>query len=137
MPKEIWLNLPVKNVQRSKAFFSSIGFRFNEERSGGNESACMLLGDKNVVIMLFEATMFAGFTKNILTDTQKSSELLISFDAQSREEIDEMAKRVVNAGGTIFAEPAENQGWMYGFAFMDLDGHRWNGLYMDLSKLPR
>jgi predicted lactoylglutathione lyase len=62
---------------------------------------------------------------------------LFSFDAESREEVDEMAKKVKAAGGTLYAEPAENQGWMYGFAFVDPDGHRWNMLYMDMSKMPK
>ena len=61
---------------------------------------------------------------------------MISIDAQSRLEVDETALKVIEAGGTIFAKPAENQGWMYGCGFQDLDGHRWNVLYMDLNKLP-
>jgi len=61
---------------------------------------------------------------------------LISIDAESREEVDEWAKKVTAAGGNVFAQPAENQGWMYGCAFADLDGHRWNVLYMDMSKMP-
>ena len=63
--------------------------------------------------------------------------MMISFDAESREEVDEMARKVFEAGGNIFGEPAEIQGWMYGFAFTDLDGHRWNQLYMDFSKMPQ
>ena len=137
MTKEIWLNLPVKDVQRSKAFFTAIGFKFNEARSGGNDMACMLAGEKAVVVMLFEEKMFAGFSQNKLTDTSQSSELLISFDAETREEVDELAKKAAAAGGIVFARPAENQGWMYGCAFSDLDGHRWNVLHMDLSKLPK
>lgn len=72
-----------------------------------------------------------------MVDTQKSSEVLISIDAQSKGEVDEFAAKVREAGGNVFAEPAENQGWMYGCGFADLDGHRWNVLYMDLTKLPK
>ena len=137
MTKEIWLNLPVKDVQRSKAFFEAIGFIFNESRSTGNDMACMYAGEKKFVVMLIREAMFAGFSKNNLTDTSQSSEILISYDAESREEVDAIAKKVVAAGGTMFGEPGESQGWMYGCGFSDPDGHRWNVLYMDFSKMSK
>jgi predicted lactoylglutathione lyase len=136
MVKQLWLNLPVKNVAKSKDFFTQIGFSFNEAHDT-ESSTCMMVGENNFVVMLFEESMFAGFSQNRLTDTQTSSEILISIDAESREEVDEFAVKVVGAGGNLFSKPAENQGWMYGFAFADLDGHRWNVLYMDVSKLPK
>lgn len=136
MTKQIWLNLPVKNIEKSKQFFSSIGFSFNEEYSNVH-SACMLVGDKNFVVMLFEETMFASFVQNTIADTQTHSEMLISIDAESRQEVEELAQKVDEAGGVVFAKPAENQGWMYGCGFSDLDGHRWNVLFMDYAKLKR
>jgi predicted lactoylglutathione lyase len=136
MAKQIWLNLPVKDVGKAKAFFSKIGFVFKAEKET-TSSDCMLVGESNFVVMLFEESLFEGFVQNRLTDTQKSSEVLISIDAQSKDEVDQLAVKVSEAGGNIFAEPAENQGWMYGFGFADLDGHRWNVLYMDFSKVPK
>ena len=136
MANQIWLNLPIKNVVNTKAFFSRIGFSFNEEQETLS-SLCMFVGESNFVVMFFEEKLFGSFVQNELTDTQKSSEVLISFDAQSKEEVDILADKVSEAGGIIFAEPAENHGWMYGFGFADLDGHRWNVLYMDLSKMPK
>jgi len=136
MVKQIWLNLPVRDVKKSKDFFAKIGFSFNEQHETAT-SACMLVGDTNFVVMLFEETVFEGFVQNKLTDTKNSSELLISIDAQSKEEVDEFANKVQEAGGNLFAKPAENQGWMHGCGFADLDGHRWNVLYMDMSKLPK
>jgi predicted lactoylglutathione lyase len=97
----------------------------------------MLVGDGHFVVMLFEETLFESFSQNKITDTQSSSEILISIDAESREEVDELIEKVKTAGGNVFAPPAESQGWMYGAAFADLDGHRWNVLYMDLSKIPQ
>jgi len=61
---------------------------------------------------------------------------LFSIGAENREEVDEMAEKVVKAGGTIYAEAEDNDSWMYGCGFADLDGHRWNVLYMDMSKMP-
>ncbi|WP_074727780.1 MULTISPECIES: VOC family protein [Paenibacillus] len=85
--------------------------------------------------MLFPEPVFKNFTGNEIADPKQSSEVLFSIDAESRGEVDEIAKRAVEAGGMIFSEPAEHQGWMYGCGFADLDGHRWNALYMDMSKL--
>jgi len=135
MTKEIWINLPVKDVERSKEFFAQLGFKFHPGHGDAN-SACMLMGEKNVAVMLFEAEMFKGFTQNALTDTKQSTEVLISFDAESPAEVDELAAKAEKAGGTVFGKPQEIQGWMYGGGFADLDGHRWNMLYMDQSKMP-
>lgn len=135
MTKQIWLNLPVKNVAKAKDFFWKIGFSFNEQHDTPS-STCMVVGEGNFVVMLFEELLFAGFSQNKVTDTQSSSEILISIDAESRDEVDALAEKVKEAGGNIFSPPAESQGWMYGFGFADLDGHRWNVLFMDFSKLP-
>lgn len=136
MTKELWLNLPVKEIKKSKEFFTEIGFVFNEDRETENMAA-MMVGEKQVPVMLFVESTFKNIIQHNVTDTQKSSEIMISFDAESREEVDEIAKKVEAAGGTVFGEPAEQQGWMYGCAFTDLDGHRWNALYMDMSKIPQ
>lgn len=136
MTKQIWLNLPVKDALKSKDFFSKIGFTFLEERTTP-DSACMLVGGSNFVVMLFGEDMFKNFIQHQITDTKQSSEFLISIDAESREEVDALQQKVIAAGGTIYAEAGENQGWMYGLGFADLDGHRWNVLYMDFSKMPQ
>lgn len=137
MTKEIWINLPVKNVEKSKAFFAALGFEFNKNFGNSATSACLLIGSKNVIVMLFEEPAFKSFIQHDVTDTAKSSEVLFSIDAESREEVDEMVKKVAAAGGTVFATPGEKAGWMYGCGFCDLDGHRWNMLYMDMSKMPK
>ena len=137
MTKEIWLNLPVKNVAASKAFFEKIGFSFNEQQTT-EHSACMVVGSKKTVVMLFAEPIFVGFTGGAaLSDASKSAEILISFDAESRAEVDEIAQKAAAAGGSVFGKPSEIQGWMYGCGFADLDGHRWNALFMDFEKLPK
>lgn len=136
MTKEIWLNLPVKDVNKSQEFFSKIGFTLNEKQTN-SEMVCFEVGEKKMTVLFFAEETFKGFTKSEISDTKAGSEVLVSFDAESREEVDETASKVFEAGGTVFAEPAEIQGWMYGFAFSDLDGHRWNMVFMDFSKLPQ
>ena len=133
MTKQIWLNLPVKDISRSKEFFTALGFTFKENRSNTTMLA-MMVGENDFPVMLFEASVFKGVVQNEITDTIRSSELLISVDAESREEVDAFAQKVTDAGGDVFAKPAEIQGWMYGCAFADPDGHRWNVLYMDMEK---
>ncbi len=136
MTKELWLNFPVKDVGKAKEFFTKIGFKLNEKQTN-DEMACFEVGEKKMTVLFFAEETFKGFTKLPIADTKTGSEVLISFDGESREAVDETASKVFEAGGTVFAEPAEIQGWMYGFAFADLDGHRWNMVYMDFSKLPK
>ncbi len=136
MTKELWINLPVKDVKKSKEFFTRIGFT-PEESNETADMTCVKVEEKNIAVLLFAEETLKGFMKSDISDTKAGSEMLISFDAESRGEVDDTASKVFDAGGTIFSEPAEIQGWMYGFAFADLDGHRWNMLYMDSSKMPQ
>lgn len=129
MIKEFWLNLPVKNINKSKEFFTKIGFTPQENQPSA-EMCGFYIGEKKMSIMLVKEDTFKAFARNPISDAKAGTEILISFDAASREEIDETASKVFDAGGTIFSEPMEVQGSMYGFAFIDLDGHRWNQLYL-------
>lgn len=86
--------------------------------------------------MLFAQDAFAGFTNNALSDTAKGTEVLFSLGAESRDQVDDIAKRATAAGGTVFAQPRESNGFMYGCGFCDPDGHRWNVLFMDTGKMP-
>lgn len=136
MTKDLWLNLPAKDLTKTKDFFSKIGFTLNEQQTN-DAMVCFQVGAKNLTVLFFSEETFRGFTKSEIADTKSGSEILISFDAESREEVDETASKVFDAGGKILSEPQEMQGWMYGFVFADLDGHRWNQLFMDFSKMPQ
>jgi len=135
MAKQFWINLPVKNIHKSKEFFTKLGFKFNTVHGNTENSACLLIGEKEVVVMLFDEPTFKGFTNNEITSTKQSTEVLLSIDAQSKEEVDEMVKKAIAAGGSSNHIPKEMQGFMYGCVFTDLDGHRWNVLYMDMTKM--
>lgn len=136
MTKELWLNLPVKDPKKSKNFFRELGFSFREDHENPTMIA-MMVGEKPVPVMLFEENHLSKVMQSELPDTSKTSQMIISFDAQSREEVDEIAEKVKAAGGNVFDPPGEIQGWMYGCAFADLDGHRWNALYMDTDKMKK
>jgi uncharacterized protein len=136
MSKEFWINLPVKDLHKSKEFYSQLGFSINTHQANNNQVQ-LIIGDQNAVVMLFPDSTFKNFTKHEIADTMQATEVLLSIGAESREEVDEMAIKAAKAGGTIYGVPGENQGWMYGCGFADLDGHRWNVLYMDMSKMPK
>ncbi|KAA8745697.1 VOC family protein [Paenibacillus sp. UASWS1643] len=132
MSQKIWMNLPVKDVVKSTAFFNEIGFH---GENVGSERAQLVIG--STTILLFPDATFEKFTGAKTADTSHSAEVIFSIGADSREEVDAFIEKVELAGGTIFGKPGEKDGWMYGAGFADLDGHRWNLLYMDESKMPK
>lgn len=136
MTKQFWLNLPVKDIAQSRAFYNAIGFTENNHM-GAADSACFLIGQQNAVMMLFSYEQMENFMMTKISDTSAGSEMLLSIDAESREEVEALARVAATHGGTVFSEPTEIQGWMYGCGFTDPDGHRWNVLYMDMDKMPR
>lgn len=133
MTKELWMNLPVKDLNRSKEFFTAIGFTIKGGPGNNAQMIPLAVGDKGTIVMLILEETFKGASQNGLPDTGNATEVLFSFSAESRQEVEEIAEKVKAAGGNVFAPPAEIQGWMYGCAFADPDGHRWNALYMDMS----
>jgi predicted lactoylglutathione lyase len=134
--KQAWLNLPVKDLEVSRRFFSDIGFRSNPMHDNNPHAASFFIGEQNFVLMLFPAKAFEGMVHTKVADTSQGHQVLINIDAESPEEVDAMAETVRKAGGKIFAEPGQAEGWMYVFGFEDPDGHRWAVLHMDMSKMP-
>lgn len=135
MTKEIWFNLPVKDIQKSVDFFTTIGFTPNTRFPFTDSMASFFIGEKKIVMMLFSHQQIAEFSGNKVSNPSEGTEVLFSIDAESKEEVDEMLQKAKSAGGTIYANGGEKDGWMYGGGFVDLDGHRWNLLYMDFSKM--
>lgn len=130
MINDIWINLPVSNIEASRKFYTSIGFTLNEKHQSP-DSLSFLIGGKKVVLMLFKTEMFERFTQQKSSDTTRGSEVLFSIGAASREDIDRLAEKAIEGGGSVFGKPTEIQGWMYGCGIADPDGHRWNGLFME------
>lgn len=133
MASKIFVNLPVKDLQRSIEFFTKLGFSFNPQFT--DETATCMVISENIFAMLLIESRFSGFTKKQVADATKTTEVLIALDAESREEVDRIVDAAVVAGGTLYREPADH-GWMYERSFADLDGHQWEFAYMDMSKLP-
>ena len=134
MATKIFVNLPVKDLNKSKEFFARLGFSFNEQFTD-DKAACLVIGE-NIFAMLLREEFFKMFTKKESADAKKTTEALIAIDAESGQQVDDMVKKAAEAGGSIYRD-AEDHGWMYGHGFADLDGHQWEVLYMDEAALPQ
>lgn len=124
----IFVNLPVRDLAKTKEFFTQLGFTFNLKFTDDN-AACMVVSELSSV-MLLSTAFFQGFTKNAICDTSTHTEALVALSCSSRAEVDEMVAKAIAAGGR-HAMPATDHGFMYGWSFYDLDGHHWEVGWMD------
>ncbi|KIC01965.1 extradiol dioxygenase [Flavobacterium sp. JRM] len=134
MKTEIFLNLPVKDLNSSMAFFTALGFTFNLNFTD-DKAACLEIGE-NIFAMLLTEEFFKTFTKKQICNTATTTEILMALSVDSREKVDEIITAVVKAGGTEYME-AKDYGWMYQKAFLDIDGHHWEIFFMDESQAPK
>ena len=130
MSTKMFVNLPVKDLNRSVEFFTKLGFNFNPQFTD-EKATCMIVGE-DIFVMLLVEKFFQTFTKKEISDATKSSEVIIALSADDREAVDEMISKVIEAGGIEPKEP-QDHGWMYGRSFQDIDGHLWEIFYMDSS----
>ena len=133
MSRQIYVNLPIKNMERTKAFFTSLGFSFNPQFTN-EQGACMVIAD-GIHAMLLVESFFQTFTKKPVADATRSTEVLVCLSCESRAEVDSLVKQAVAAGGTA-PNPPQDHGFMYGHGFTDLDGHIWELVYMDPNAAP-
>jgi len=132
--RQIFVNLPVKDVKKSIAFFKKLGFAYNPQFTDEN-AACIIFGE-HIYAMVLAEKFFGGFIPGkAIADAFKSTEVLVALSAESRAEVDSLIKMAESAGGKEYRKAADH-GWMYARAFHDLDGHIWEILYMDESKMP-
>ncbi len=128
--RELYVNLPVANLARSKAFFAALGFDF-EPRFTNDDAACMIVGETSFV-MLLRRPFFEGFSDKKICDGSSTLEALFAFDAPSRAEVDATFAAALAAGARE-ARPAKDHGFMYERSFYDLDDHLWEVLWMDVE----
>jgi uncharacterized protein len=133
MSRQIFVNLPIKNMERSQAFFKSLGFSFNPQFTN-DQGACMVVAD-NIFVMLLVEPFFQTFTKKQIADATKTTEVLVCLSCESRAEVDELVRKALAAGGSSPNAP-QDHGFMYGHGFTDLDGHVWELAYMDPNAVP-
>lgn len=123
MHKQIFVNLPVKDLARAKEFWSSLGYSFDSKFSG-EKSACIIMGE-SILVMLLVEDLFASFAHKPVCDAHEGVEVLHALSCDNREHVDALIAKARAAGATI-PDEAEDHGFMYAQGFYDLDGHGWN-----------
>ena len=131
MTTQIFVNLPVADLDRSKEFFDRLGYRFDPQFT--NEYAACMVVTEGIYVMLLTRGFFQSFTpQKQICDAKQSTEVLVCLTCDSREQVDELVAKAVEAGGSI-PRPAQDHGFMYGHAYEDLDGHIWELIAMSAT----
>jgi uncharacterized protein len=131
-PHKLFVNIPVRDLQRSIDFFEALGFSFNTQFTDAT-ATCMLVGE-DAYFMLLTTDKFKDFSKRPVGDPKKETNALFAISVNSRDEVDALVKNAVAAGGSHAADP-QDHGFMYAWSFYDLDGHHWEVFWMDPSAL--
>jgi len=133
MATQIFVNLSVKDLEKSKTFFNKLGYSFNPQFSD-EKAACMVISD-TIYVMLLTVPFFQTFTKKEIIDAHKAIECTVCLSADSKDAVNEMVNKAQAAGATI-PNPASDYGFMYQHSFEDLDGHHWEFVWMDPNGAP-
>ena len=134
MPTKIFVNLPVKNLDKSMDFFKGLGFSFNPQFT--DETAASMVISDDIYAMLLTHQKFKEFTKKEIADATKTTEVLIALSMNSKAEVDSLVDKALSLGATKALEPADH-GFMFERSFNDLDGHIWEIFYMDMNAFPK
>jgi predicted lactoylglutathione lyase len=127
----IFPNLAVKDLDRSVAFFTQLGFTFDERFT--DETATAMVVSDQAVVMLLTRERFSEFTGKQLVDSGTHIETMIAVSAESRQEVDELADKALASGGSPASDPVEMGDFMYARSFNDPDGHHWEVVWMDMA----
>jgi uncharacterized protein len=130
MNRMIFVNLPVSDLDTSKAFYTGLGFKVNEQFS--DESAACIVVSEEIFVMLLRKERFADFVVGEIADARAVTEVINCLSCETRDEVDDLVSLAIAAGGKPWKEKMD-QGPMYGHSFADPDGHVWEVLYMDMS----
>ncbi|MEK5236295.1 VOC family protein [Paenibacillus sp. FSL L8-0470] len=125
---QLFVNLPVDNLQNSINFFTALGFEFNPQYTDEN-ATCMIING-NTFAMLLVKEFFNTFTSKKIIDTSGQTEVILAISASSKTEVDELVQKALAAGGKPFNNPVDH-GFMYNWSFQDIDGHLWEVMYME------
>jgi predicted lactoylglutathione lyase len=129
MATNIFVNLAVKNLDKTKEFFSNLGYTFNQQFTD-DKAACMVISETIYAMLISEAYFKTFIPNKEISDTSKSKEVLLALSADSRQQVDELADKAIAAGGKNFRDP-DDHGFMYSRSFEDLDGHVWEVFWMN------
>jgi predicted lactoylglutathione lyase len=127
MLNAIFVNLPIENLKNSVAFFTALGFKFNEQFTD-EESTCMIVAE-NIYVMLLEKRKFSSFTSRKIAD-KDTTEVTLSFSCSSADEVRSLSEKAFELGAKRVNDP-EDHGFMFSWGFEDLDGHMWDLFWMN------
>ncbi|PJJ67200.1 VOC family protein [Chryseobacterium geocarposphaerae] len=130
---QIYVNLPIKDVQKTREFWTQLGFSINEQFSD-EKAICVIMKEDHIYAMFLKEEFFQTFTNRPVAKGD-TTQTLLAIGVNSREEVDGMVKTAIENGGSKYSEP-QDHGWMYQNAFSDLNGHQWEVMFADMSKLP-
>jgi predicted lactoylglutathione lyase len=133
MPSMIFVNIPVRDLKASMAYYKAIGFDHNPQFT--DDSAACIVIDENIFAMVLTHQRFADFSPLPIPDAKKGVQALYALSRESREAVDAIAEAGLKAGGSEF-RPAQDMGFMYSRAIADVDGHVWEYVWMDMSGEP-
>ncbi len=134
MPRMIFVNLPVADLDRSVTFYKAIGAEQNLQFT--DETATMMSFSEAVNVMLLTHDKFRQFTTRRIADPNETAQVLLALSCDSRGQVDDITEKAIAAGGRETREK-EDHGWMYGRAFEDPDGHIWEPVWMDVEAATR
>jgi predicted lactoylglutathione lyase len=132
--KSIFVNLPIKDLNKTKAFWTTLGFSFNEQFSD-DKALCLVLQDGLIYSMLITEEMFGTFTNRPISD-RSSTQVLTAIEVESRAKVDEIVYLALVNGATRYREAADH-GWMYYDSFADIDGHQWEIMYTEATDIAQ
>lgn len=130
---QIYVNLPVKDVQKTRAFWMTLGFPINEQFSD-DKAVCVVMKEDHIYTMFLKEDFFQTFTNRPYAKGD-TTQVLLAIGVDSREEVDRIINTALENGGSKYSESMDH-GWMYQSAFADIDGHQWEVMHADMSKLP-
>ena len=133
MSTQIFVNLPVRDLQASKAFFNALGYATNPTFTN-DDAACIVVSD-TIYVMLLTEPFFQGFTRKTIGDARTHTEVILCLSAETRAGVDALADKALAAGGRETLE-AKDYGFLYQRSFQDLDGHQWEVVHMDEGAMP-
>ncbi len=135
MPQMIFVNLPVTDLEKSKAFYEAVGAA-NNPAFTDDTAACMVVEEGSIHVMLLTHEKWATFTSKKIPDAHTSAQVLLCVSADSRDAVDGQVDKAVKAGGKADPTPTQDYGFMYGRSFEDPDGHIWEVMWMDPTAIP-
>ncbi|MDN7486749.1 lactoylglutathione lyase [Burkholderia sp. AU31652] len=133
MSRQLFINLPVRDLSKATAFYTAIGASMNPQFSD-DTSSCMVLSD-TLFVMLMTHEKWARFTKKPIVDSRRESEVMLALSADDRESVDRLTDIAGAHGGKADVNARQDLGFMYGRSFEDPDGHIWEVMFVDMSRI--